>query len=58
MSKSWEGLKEEFWKFYEGIGGEREERYGTFKELVRNSEYSKSDNFGKFLALAPILTFL
>ena len=32
--------------------------YATFKKLVRNSEYSKSDNFKKLSVLAQIRSLL
>ena len=34
---------------------EHEDCHGTFKKLVKNSEYSKSDNFKKLSVLAQIL---
>ena len=32
--------------------------HGTFKKLVRNSEFSRSDNFKKLSVLAQVLSFL
>ena len=37
---------------------QHEDCYGTFKKLVRNSEYSISDDFKKLSVLAQILRFL
>ena len=34
-----------FSKVSEGTGSGNEDCYGTFKKLVRNSDYSKSDSF-------------
>ena len=47
-------MKELVLKF-EGTGSEHESCYGTFKKLVRNSEYSKSENFKKLTVLAKFL---
>ena len=41
----------------EGTVNEHEDCYRAFKKLVRNSEYSKSDNFKKLSVLAQILSF-
>ena len=41
----------------EGAVSEYEDCYGTFMKFVRNSDYSKSDNFKKLSALAQILPF-
>ena len=42
----------------QGTGREHEDCYGTFKNLARNSEYSKSDNFKKLSVLAQSLILL
>ena len=42
-------------KSLEAPGNEYEDCYGTFKKLVRNSEYSKSDDFKKLSVMAQIL---
>ena len=51
-------LQKRFGFVLEGLGSGHEDYYGTFKKLVRNSEYSKSENFKKLSVLAQILCFL
>ena len=41
--------------FKEGAASEHEDCYGTFKKLLRNSEFSKSDNFKKLQYLPKFL---
>ena len=41
-----------------GSGSEREDCYGTFEKLIRNSEYSKTDNLKKLSVLGPNSLFL
>ena len=57
MSKHWRVVKN-IVEVQEGAVSENEDCYGTFKKLVRNSEYSKSDNFKKLSVLAQLLSFL
>ena len=45
-------------KYSQRTGSGHEECYKTFKKLVRNTEYSKSDNFKILSTLAYILKFL
>ena len=45
-------------KIQTGALNEHEDCYGTFEKLVRNSEFSRSDNFKKLSVLAQILSFL
>ena len=40
-----------------GAANGHEDCYGTFKKLVRNSEFSRSDNFKELSVLAQILSF-
>ena len=40
------------------IYSEHEACYAKFKKLVRNSEYSKSDNLKNFSTLAQVLSFI
>ena len=47
-----------FWNVQQGTGSEHEDWYETFKKLVRNSEYSKSDNVKKLSVLVQSLSFL
>ena len=47
-----------FCTFLEGVGIEFEDCYGTFKKLLRNSEYSESDDFKKLPVPVQILSFL
>ena len=47
-SKHWECLRKHCFGIVlrgGGTGNEHEDCNGTFKKLIRNSEYSKSDNF-------------
>ena len=46
-----------FLHFQEGTRSEHEDCYGAL-ELVRNSEYSKSDDFKKLPLLAQILSLV
>ena len=41
-----------------GTGSEHEGFYETFKKLIRDSEYSKSDNLEKLSVLVQIVSFL
>ena len=58
MSKNWNGFKKHCFEIFT-----REQEVKTktamkpMKKLIRNSEYSKSDNFKKFSVLAQILSF-
>ena len=54
----WTVCKNIVLKFSRGKRSKHEDCFGTFKKLVRNSEYSKSDNFKKLSVLAQILSFL
>ena len=62
MSKHWKRLKNHektlFRNVPGGTGSINEEFYGQFKKLIRNSEYSKSDNFKKLSVLGQIRSFL
>ena len=58
MCKHWTAFRHSVMKFDEGRRSEHKDCYGTFKRLVRNPEYSKSDNFKKLSVLAQILSFL
>ena len=57
MSKHWKSfIKYCFEMFmHGGIGSKHGECYGTFKKLVRNFEFSKSEDFKKLSASAKIL---
>ena len=55
MSKHGKASKIIVLKHHKGTGSEHEDCYETFKKLVRNSDYSKPDNFKK---MAKILGFL
>ena len=55
MSKHWKSLKNIASNVHGRTGGKHEECRGTFKKLVRNSKYSKSENFKKLSVLAQIL---
>ena len=48
MCRHWKGFKKD------GRDSEHEDCYETFKKLVRNFEYSKSDSFKKPSVLAQI----
>ena len=47
MCKHWTGFKNIALKLLKETHRKHEDCYGTFKKVVRNSEYSKSDNFKK-----------
>ena len=60
MSKHWKGLNKVCFEMFKGAQVVTRSKigYGACKKLVRDSEYSKSDNFKKFSVLAQILSFL
>ena len=61
MSKPWKGLKKHFFEMFMRPQGQvvnMKAVTGAFNKLIRNSEYSKSDNFMKLSVLAQILCYL